>query len=63
MARNTIQKRKNEMKLLETQRAKAQRRVQKKDTYPQVSDVEELVVLSEPLRLEVFVIVSELEPR
>jgi hypothetical protein len=50
------------MKRLEKQRAKAERRVQKKDTDPQVSDEEELVVLTEPLRLEEFDIVSELEP-
>jgi hypothetical protein len=62
LARITFQKRQKEMKHLEKQRAKAERRVQKKDTDPQGSDEEELVVLTEPLRLEEFDIVSELEP-
>jgi hypothetical protein len=62
LARITFQKRQKEMKRLEKQRAKAERRVQKKDTDPQGSDEEELVVLTEPLRLEEFDIVSELEP-
>jgi hypothetical protein len=62
LARITFQKRQKEMKRLEKQRAKAERRVQKKDTDPQVSDEEELVVLTEPMRLEEFDIVSELEP-
>jgi hypothetical protein len=65
LARITFQKRQKEMKRLEKQRAKAERRVQKKlakDTDPQGSE-EELVVLTEPLLLdEEFGVVSEVEP-
>jgi hypothetical protein len=65
LARITFQKRQKEMKRLEKQRAKAERRVQKKlakDTDPQGSE-EELVVLTEPQLLdEEFGVLSELEP-
>jgi hypothetical protein len=53
LARITFQKRQKEMKRLEKQRSKAERRVQKKlakDTEPQ-GEEEELVVLTEPLIL------------
>jgi hypothetical protein len=65
LARITFQKRQKEMKRLEKQRAKAERRVQKKLTKddPQGPEEEELVVLTEPLRLdEEFGVVGELEP-
>ncbi len=66
MARITFQKRQKEMKRLEKQRSKAERRVQKKlakDTDPQGSEEEELVVLTEPLILgEEFGGFAELEP-
>jgi hypothetical protein len=65
LARITFQKRQKEMKRLEKQRAKAERRVQKKlakDTDPQGSGEEELVVLTEPLLLdEEFGVASEFE--
>jgi len=65
LARITFQKRQKEMKRLEKQRSKAERRVQKKlakDTDPQGSE-EELVVLTEPMILgEEFGGFAELEP-